>query len=96
MRTYIAKQLITGLLLSLFVKYLNIILWNKRDFIKIGYVYCFVTSLFFCCVCILPSQSMYCQKASSALIEERRKREGQIVEQEMTKEGWIERMVKIV
>lgn len=48
------------------------------------------------CVCILPSQSLYCQKASSALIEERRKREGQIMEQEMTKEGWIERMVKIV
>lgn len=47
-------------------------------------------------VCILPSQSLCCQKASSALIEERRKREGQIMEQEMTKEGWIERMVKIV
>jgi len=47
-------------------------------------------------VCILPSQSFCSQKASSALIEERRKREGQIMEQEMTKEGWIERMVKIV
>lgn len=27
-------------------------------------------------VCILPSQSLCCQKASSALIEERKKREG--------------------
>ncbi|XP_048040006.1 schwannomin-interacting protein 1 isoform X2 [Megalobrama amblycephala] len=38
-------------------------------------------------------ESLYSQKASSALIEERRKREGHIMEQEMTKEGWIERMM---
>lgn len=60
-------------------------------------LFCYIIALLLCVsVCILPSQSLYSQKASSALIEERRKREGHIMEQEMTKEGWIERMVKIV
>lgn len=58
----------------------------------------YIILLHYSCVsmCVLPSKNLCCQKASSALIEERRKREGQIMEQKMTKEGWIERMVKIV
>lgn len=48
------------------------------------------------CLCVLCPARVVLSEGQVSIIEKRRKREGQIMEQKMTKEGWTERMIKTV